>query len=92
MEVRAKGLDGKDTLVTGASRGIGRAAAVALAKIGAAVALNYKTHAADAEAVCAEIRSQGGQAIAVQADVSIAADDGRPKRRADSHSHACLQR
>ena len=66
-------LDSKVALVTGASRGIGRAAAVALAKIGAAVAVNYKTHAQEAEAVCAEIKGMGGRAVAVQADVSIAA-------------------
>jgi 3-oxoacyl-[acyl-carrier protein] reductase len=67
-------LDGKVALVTGASRGIGRAAAVALAKIGAAVTVNYRTHAADADAVCAEIKDAGGSALPVQADVSIAAD------------------
>jgi 3-oxoacyl-[acyl-carrier protein] reductase len=63
----------KIALVTGGSRGIGRATALALARAGAKVAVNYKTHVADAEAVCAEIRSQGGQALAVQADVSISA-------------------
>jgi 3-oxoacyl-[acyl-carrier protein] reductase len=61
----------------GPSRGIGRAAAIALAKIGAVVAVNYNTRAADAEAVCAQIRTQGGQAAAVQADVSIAAEVNR---------------
>jgi len=67
-------LDDKVALVTGASRGIGRAAAVVLAKIGAAVAVNYNTRGEDAEAVCAQIKDLGGRAIAVQADVSIAAD------------------
>jgi 3-oxoacyl-[acyl-carrier protein] reductase len=64
-------LAGKVALVTGGSRGIGRAAAVALVRVGASVAVNYKTHAADAEAVCDEIRGMGGQAITVLADVSI---------------------
>jgi 3-oxoacyl-[acyl-carrier protein] reductase len=67
-------LNGKIALVTGASRGIGQVAAVALAKIGAAVAVNFKTRNQDADAVCAEIAGLGGRALAVQADISIAAD------------------
>ena len=70
----AESLQGKTALVTGGSRGIGRATVLALARAGARVAVNYKTRAADAEAVCAEIRSQGGHAVAVQANVSIAAE------------------
>jgi 3-oxoacyl-[acyl-carrier protein] reductase len=66
-------LQDKIALVTGGSRGTGRATALALARAGAKVAVNYKTHVADAEAVCDEIGSQGGQAITVQADVSISA-------------------
>jgi 3-oxoacyl-[acyl-carrier protein] reductase len=64
-------LHGKTALITGGSRGIGRAAALALARVGAGVAVNYKTRAADAEAVCAEVASRGGRAVAVQADVSV---------------------
>ncbi len=64
-------LDTKVALVTGGSRGIGRAVAVALAEAGAQVAVNYRTRLAEAGAVCTEIKSQGGKAIAVQADVSI---------------------
>jgi NAD(P)-dependent dehydrogenase (short-subunit alcohol dehydrogenase family) len=48
--------------VTGASRGIGRAVAIALAKVGAAVAVNYKLHPQQADAVCREIQNPGGRA------------------------------
>jgi 3-oxoacyl-[acyl-carrier protein] reductase len=77
-------LDGKVALVTGASRGIGRAAAVALAKIGAAVAVNYRTRVQEAEAVCREIQHVGGHAVALQADVSIAADVAQMVRQVES--------
>jgi 3-oxoacyl-[acyl-carrier protein] reductase len=60
-------------LVTGGSRGIGAAIAVALAEAGAAVAVNYRERAADAEAVVAGIKAIGGRAMAVAADVSQAA-------------------
>jgi 3-oxoacyl-[acyl-carrier protein] reductase len=59
--------------VTGASRGIGAAVAVALAEAGAAVAVNYRERAKEADAVVADIKSRGGRAIAVAADVSQAA-------------------
>ena len=77
-------LNGKIALVTGGSRGIGKATALALAKAGAKVAVNYKTRVAEAEAVCAEIRSQGGDAVAVQADVSIAAQVAEMVRHVES--------
>jgi 3-oxoacyl-[acyl-carrier protein] reductase len=67
-------LDGKIALVTGASRGIGRAIAVALAKAGAAVAVNFRSRAADAEEVRRQIESHGRRAVACQADVSVAAE------------------
>lgn len=57
-------------LVTGGSRGIGEAIAISLADAGAAVAVNYREKAAEAEAVAGAIRAKGGKAIAVQADVS----------------------
>jgi 3-oxoacyl-[acyl-carrier protein] reductase len=67
-------LKGHIALVTGGSRGIGAAIALALAEAGAAVAVNYRERADDAEAVLAKIKSMGGRAIAVAADVSQAAD------------------
>jgi 3-oxoacyl-[acyl-carrier protein] reductase len=57
-------------LVTGASRGIGRAIAFALAQEGAKVVVNYSSSSAAAESVVAEIQQQGGEALALQADVS----------------------
>ncbi len=57
-------------LVTGASRGIGRAIALALAETGAAVAVNYREHASAAEEVVDLVRAAGRRAIAVGADVS----------------------
>ena len=63
-------LDGKCALVTGASRGIGRAVALKLASEGAKVALNFAGNEAAANAVCEEIKSAGGQAILFKADVS----------------------
>ena len=64
-------LAGKVALVTGSSRGIGRAIAVALARAGADVALNYRTRAADAADAASEIERLGHRFIAVQADVSV---------------------
>src|SRR5882672_1140475 len=64
---------GKVTLVTGGSRGIGRAVALRLARDGFSVAVNYASNAAKAEEAINEVKSSGGQAIAVQADVANAA-------------------
>jgi 3-oxoacyl-[acyl-carrier protein] reductase len=66
-------LSGRVALVTGASRGIGKAIALALADAGADIAVNYRAQAEAAEAVCQTIRSAGRQCIAIQADVSITA-------------------
>jgi len=57
-------------LVTGASSGIGRGSALALARAGAAVAVNYLSSPDDAKAVVAEIERGGGRAVALQGDVS----------------------
>ncbi len=70
-------LSGKTALVTGASRGIGRAGALALAKAGAQVLVHYGRGAAEAEAVVREIRAAGGRADAVATD--LAAPDGAHK-------------
>jgi 3-oxoacyl-[acyl-carrier protein] reductase len=70
-------LSGKTALVTGASRGIGRASALALARMGAQVLVHYGTGKSEAEAVVAEIRAGGGRAEAVAAD--LAAPDGAHK-------------
>jgi 3-oxoacyl-[acyl-carrier protein] reductase len=70
-------LQDRIALVTGASRGIGRSIAVALAGADAHVAVNYRTQQSAAEEVCATIRKLGSRAIALQADVSISADVDR---------------
>jgi len=65
-------LNGKIALVTGASRGIGRASALALAKQGAEVLVHYSSGEKEAEAVVAEIRATGGKAQKVSADLRAA--------------------
>ena len=67
-------LDGKSALVTGASRGIGKAIALELAGEGAKVAINYASSDAKAQAVVDEIKEQGGEAILAKANLADAAE------------------
>jgi 3-oxoacyl-[acyl-carrier protein] reductase len=76
-------LAGRIALVTGGSRGIGRAIAVEFAREGADVAVNYRKQAAAAEDVAAEIRALGRRAAVVQADISDAEACLRMAREAE---------
>ena len=70
-------LHGKVALVTGSSRGIGRAIALAMAKAGADMVVNFVRRSEEAQAVESEVRSLGQRCITVQADVSSAGEVGR---------------
>ena len=67
-------LENRVALVTGASRGIGKVIAIALAGAGADVAVNYRKEQSAAEDICAEIRKLGRRAFPVRSDVSISAE------------------
>lgn len=70
MNTQSQKLAGKVAVVTGASKGIGAAIARQLAAEGAAVVVNYSASKAGAEKVVAEIKAEGGKAVAVQANVA----------------------
>jgi 3-oxoacyl-[acyl-carrier protein] reductase len=72
--VTARPLEDRTAVVTGASKGIGRALAIGLAEHGASVVVNYKNDRQGAEATCATIEAAGGRAIAVGADVGNRAE------------------
>jgi 3-oxoacyl-[acyl-carrier protein] reductase len=71
------GLEGRGAIVTGGSLGIGRAIAIALAREGADVAVNYRRHDTEAQQVVAEIERTGRRGLAVKADVASYADAER---------------
>ncbi|MDO7905872.1 3-oxoacyl-[acyl-carrier-protein] reductase [Paenibacillus sp. JX-17] len=73
----SKPLQGQNALVTGASRGIGRSIALALAEAGANVAVNYAGSEAAAAEVVEAIRAKGVEAVAIQANVGILAESER---------------
>src|SRR5260370_41963706 len=77
-------LSDKVAIVTGASKGIGAGIATALGAAGARVAVNYSSDREGAERVAQAITDNGGEAIAVGADVSKAADVGRLFKEVDS--------
>jgi len=82
MEIR---FDNKVALVTGASSGIGRATAREFARVGAKVVVHYNVSKTDADDVVEAISKEGGEAIALQADVS-------KKEEVDALIHATLKR
>lgn len=67
-------LIGKVAIITGASRGIGRAIALALAGAGANIAVNYRSRDNEAEDVASQVRKLGRLAVVVKADVTVSAD------------------
>jgi len=76
-------LNGRVALVTGASRGIGKGIALALAEHGADVAVNYRSDREAAEATVAEVRGRGRNARALQADVAKAEEAARLLEQAE---------
>jgi hypothetical protein len=90
-------LTGKIALVTGASRGMGRASALALAAAGAQVLLDYGRGANEADGVVAEMRKAGGRADAIATDLAAADDANKLARQArggvgDRSSEVCRRK
>ncbi len=81
-EISGAPLAGQVAVVTGASKGIGRAIAIRLAKAGANVVVNHRSTAAEAERVAGQVRELGPRALVVQADVAEANDVERLLREA----------
>ena len=79
------GLRNKVVLITGGSRGLGATTAKLFAVHGARVVINYRSSSAEAEELVAEIEAYGGEALAVQADVSSAAEVQRMVKEAVTH-------
>ena len=77
-------LKGQIALVTGASRGLGRAIAIAFAEAGADVAINYNQRSSEAEKTADDVRSFGRRAIVIQADVSNTAQVDSMARQIES--------
>ena len=77
-------LANKTALVTGASRGIGKAIAIALAEAGANVAVNYREKKKEADETVAAIKKLGRKAVAIQADVSQSNDVARLAKEVES--------
>ncbi len=81
---QSRPLDGRVALVTGSSRGIGRATALRLAAMGAKVIVNYRSDESGAQETCATIAGAGGTAVALQGDVSREEDVQRMFQEAKS--------
>jgi 3-oxoacyl-[acyl-carrier protein] reductase len=83
QNMKSSELTGRIALVTGSSRGIGRAIAIALAEVGANVVVNYLTRSDEANKVCAEIKNHGRVCVTIAADVSVASEASRLVKTAE---------
>jgi 3-oxoacyl-[acyl-carrier protein] reductase len=77
-------LEGKNALVTGGSRGIGRAVSVLFGRLGARVAIAYRSDQAAAASALAEVQKDGAAAVTLQADLAVAGEAERLVARAES--------